>query len=163
VCRIIYEVGNLMFVAEEVDQATSAGFAGREFGQLLRRGRHRKVSMIGITRRPAEIPRELTANAGRIISFRATEPTDVQYFRKCMGATAAAVVPRLPRLTGLAWRDDGEMQLVDVDPAASTYAFRPIPPGVTPTQDLDGQGVTLDPPKALPAPGKTRRKAVRKG
>jgi energy-coupling factor transporter ATP-binding protein EcfA2 len=126
VCRIAFALGDMMLCAEEVDQATSAGYSGPEFGNLLRRGRHRGVSVIGISRRPAEIPRELTANAYRIVAFRSTEPRDLAYYRAVMGEAAAERIRTLPPLTGYAWRDDGVAQLVTVDPARRHCAFRPL-------------------------------------
>lgn len=121
VCRVLFNIGNLLFVAEEVDQYSSAHGADVWFNNLLRRGRHRQVEMICISRRPAEIPRDLTANVYRMVAFRTSEPRDVDYFRRVMGDMAHAL-RNLPELTGIEWRDTGEMRVIRVDPARECFS-----------------------------------------
>ncbi len=48
---------------------------------VARYGRHRIPEVIAATRAPAEIPRYLTRNAGRMIIFHMHEPADIRYFR----------------------------------------------------------------------------------
>ena len=57
-------------------------------------GRHRGVSLLGTSRRPAEISRHLSAMADVIVAYRTTEPRDVAYLRTVMGSDAN----RLPTL-----------------------------------------------------------------
>ena len=102
--RIAYEVGSLCLVAEEISWAISPAKMPVEIETLIRYGRHRDVELIGISRRPAEVNRDLTSNANEIYIFRTHEPRDVDYFRKVIGS-AADGLPNLPPYTPHVWRD----------------------------------------------------------
>lgn len=59
------------------------------FGTLLkviRYGRHRKINLIGITQRPANVHNDLLAQADIRILFQTTEPNDLTYLRKFTSA-----------------------------------------------------------------------------
>jgi DNA helicase HerA-like ATPase len=73
---------------------------------LIRYGRHQDVELIGISRRPAEVNRDLTANANEIYIFRTHEPRDIAYFREILGSDVADSLPSLPKFTPYVWSDD---------------------------------------------------------
>lgn len=105
IARIAYEIGELCLVAEEISWAISPAKMDPRIEILIRMGRHKGVELIGISRRPAEVNRDLTANAGTIHIFRTTEPRDIKYFRDLLGRDAAERLPRLPEYTSHLWRD----------------------------------------------------------
>lgn len=100
VSRIIESIGNICFVAEEVDFFISPQKLDPAFSRLIRYGRHRGVEMICISRRPAEVNRNLTAQASRLFIFRMHEPRDIAYFRTLIGPVAEKI-PSLPDFTPL--------------------------------------------------------------
>ncbi len=129
----VYVVGALTFVAEELDQCCTSAWAGPKFGKLLRQGRTREVEMIAISRRPTEIPKDVTANMTQMVIFNSSEPGDMDYYRRRIGPA----VERIPNLqtfgidgavvsTGLEWREGGALRLVDVDPPRKSFRFRPL-------------------------------------
>lgn len=73
---------------------------------LINYGRHRKVSAICTSRRPAQVARELTSQCAEIRCFRTTEPRDIRYFADIMGDTAANKLPSLGQYQYLRWTDD---------------------------------------------------------
>ena len=136
-CWIAYVVGNLTFVADELDQCCTSAWSGPRFGKLLRRGRHQGVGLVSISRRPTEIPKDVTANSYRMIVFKSDENRDLVYYRQRFGAHAA-MIPQLPVLTGLEWSDAAEeRRLVVVDPARKTVAYRPVGSHLAASGSLD--------------------------
>jgi len=103
--RIAYEVGSLCLVAEEISWAISPAKMPVEIETLIRYGRHRDVELVGISRRPAEVNRDLTSNANEVYIFRTHEPRDLEYFRKVIGS-AADGLPNLPPYVPHVWKDE---------------------------------------------------------
>lgn len=105
VARIAYTVGRLCLVAEEISWAISPAKMDTAIEILIRYGRHRDVELIGISRRPAEVNRDLTANASDVYIFRTHEPRDIAYFRGILGTAAAESLPSLRQFTPYVWTD----------------------------------------------------------
>jgi DNA helicase HerA-like ATPase len=78
----ILELENRTIIIEEIDRFCSPHYIDERLSYLVRYGRHKNLSLIGISRRPKEIHKHLTANANYIISFRMHEPNDLKYFRE---------------------------------------------------------------------------------
>ena len=102
--RIAYEVGSLWLVAEEISWAISPAKMPEPVEVLIRYGRHRDVDLLGISRRPAEVNRDLTANANEIYIFRTHEPRDIAYFRSIIGSDADTL-PNLAPFKPYIWKD----------------------------------------------------------
>ena len=82
VCGVIYIIGKMLFVIEEIDSVSSAFYVPKGLGYLIRYGRHREVSMIATSRRPADVPRLLTSQANTLYCFRFIEPRDLDYLKQ---------------------------------------------------------------------------------
>lgn len=82
VCEMIYEAGDMLFVVEECDWFCSANYTSENFKKIIRYGRHRNISILAISRRPADLSRLLTSQANYIISYRQTEPRDIEALEK---------------------------------------------------------------------------------
>jgi hypothetical protein len=96
----------LIYAVDEVDKFCSASFVPQSLKDLINYGRHRKISMICTSRRPAQVARELTSQCAEIRCFRTTEPRDIRYFADIMGDTAANKLPTLGEYQYLKWTDD---------------------------------------------------------
>ena len=72
--------------------------------QLVQAGRHDGVRIIACARRPLRVPRDLTADATRIVCFQTTEPNDVRYLVEFVGQ-AALDVRGLQQWHALDWRE----------------------------------------------------------
>lgn len=92
--EVAYDVTDCLVVFEEVSFYCSPSSMPTILKKFVRYGRHRQISQIYVSRRPAEINRDLTAQSDLIVSFRQHEPNDVDYLRKLMGPDA----DKLPRL-----------------------------------------------------------------
>lgn len=68
-CELAFEVGNLVFVAEELSDVTSASRAPAAWRRLTTQGRHQGLHLIGAAQRPALIDKTFLGNATFIRCF----------------------------------------------------------------------------------------------
>ncbi len=64
-------------VIEEADMFCSPYSTMESLDKIIRYGRHKAITMVFISRRAAEISRNITAQSDEIITFRQTEPRDI--------------------------------------------------------------------------------------
>lgn len=82
--RLAWTREDLALVWEEVDRVSSAGYAPELADRIINAGRHRNLSIFACARRPAKVPRDLTANASEVSIFRTTEPRDLAYLEDAL-------------------------------------------------------------------------------
>lgn len=71
------------------------------FDQLIRYGRNKGVDVVTGCRRPAEISRNITAGANKILAFRTQEPRDIDYFRATVFGDRAFDLMEVEQFSGL--------------------------------------------------------------
>jgi hypothetical protein len=71
--------GNCTAVAEETADVTTPAKAPVGWGTLVRRGRKRGISIIGVTQRPAESDKTIIGNATKIHCGMLKRPQDRKY------------------------------------------------------------------------------------
>lgn len=81
VCDMARIVGDLFLVLEEADRFWSTGELDPEFNELIERGRHQRVSLLSLTRFPAECHINVRRQATQIITFEQHEPADLKWLR----------------------------------------------------------------------------------
>jgi energy-coupling factor transporter ATP-binding protein EcfA2 len=81
-------------VALSIDEADMFS-GGKALKEAIMRGRHDAVSILATTRRPYEIPRDLSSQAGELYSFRQHERRDLDYMRTYFGDAALEILPEL--------------------------------------------------------------------
>lgn len=91
ICDIVYECGDLTFLVEEIDIFCSAQSISDNFANIIQRGRHRNISLIGVSQRPFGIPRLITSQAKIIYSFVHREPGDLDYLKAYIGDEAEKI------------------------------------------------------------------------
>lgn len=111
VAALVASVGRLVFAVDEIDYFGTAGACDEKLDWLIRYGRHREVAMIYTARRPAEIPRNLTAQSSEFGVFRLTEPRDIEYMQRLIGP-AAQQLPKLEQFHHLRHYDSGDAFIV---------------------------------------------------
>lgn len=104
-CRAAWACSDLTFVAEEVDLYCSASWSPGEFRKLINYGRHRRVYVVGVARRAAEISRTLTANCTRLIVFYTAEQRDLAYLGSRLPSAEVEKLPQLQQLEFLDYTD----------------------------------------------------------
>lgn len=102
-CRFAYKAGRVTVVVDEVNLFCSPSKCPEPLLELLRIGRHAEVDLIFAARRPAEVSRDLTAQADRIVAFRTTEPNDLDFFARVCGKWFAETLPDLAQYEPSMW------------------------------------------------------------
>jgi hypothetical protein len=85
---LAYYLDKFTIIIDETSKYVSSSYLPREFEQLIRYGRHGAINQVYMSRRPAEIHRELSSQSDVIVSFHQFEERDVQYLRNFMGDDA---------------------------------------------------------------------------
>lgn len=93
--RLLYEMERICVVLEEVSLYTSPQKIPPELSALVRYGRHKAISLIFVSRRPAETHRDISAQSDVVVSFAQHEPRDIVYFRALFGKGIAGSVESL--------------------------------------------------------------------
>jgi hypothetical protein len=106
VTQIVIACGSMIYAVDEVDRFCSASWLPEGLKDLVNYGRHRKVSCLFTSRRPAQVARELTSQCSEFRLFRTTEPRDLSYYSDCIGI-ASEKLSGLEQFSYLLWRDDG--------------------------------------------------------
>lgn len=91
VCDLVYSLGDMMFLVEEIDTFCSAQTLSTAFANIIQRGRHKDITLIGVSQRPYGIHRLVTSQAKEIHSFLHREPRDVDYLKSFIGEEAEKV------------------------------------------------------------------------
>jgi len=92
---IRYKLENLTIIADEVQKYYSNNDFNPDFDRLINFGRHYGINIIGTSRRPSSIKKDLIANADKIILFRIQETNDLKYL-KILDAAGKKEVMNLP-------------------------------------------------------------------
>lgn len=77
-------VKHLTVVAEETADVTHAGKAPKNWGQLVRKGAKRHISIYAITQTPPESDKTVMRNARRIVCFLQDRVPDIDYMAREM-------------------------------------------------------------------------------
>jgi len=78
-CKVAFAWGNCTAIAEETADVTTPAKAPEGWGVLVRRGRKRGISIIGVSQRPAESDKTIIGNASLIHCGMLKRPQDRKY------------------------------------------------------------------------------------
>ncbi|MEW8411361.1 MAG: hypothetical protein AB2696_21215 [Candidatus Thiodiazotropha sp.] len=106
-CEVAFIAGNLTAIAEETADVTSPGKAPPGWGQVVRRGRHQRLTVYGITQRPAESDKTIIGNATLIHCCMMKREQDRAYMAREMGVPFEEV-DQLRQLEWLEVSDSGQ-------------------------------------------------------
>lgn len=106
-CEVAFIAGNAAIVAEETADVTSPSKAPPGWGKVVRRGRHQRLKVYGITQRPAESDKTIIGNATLIHCCMLKRADDRKYMAKEMGI-AFDEVDRLKLLEWIEVNDHGQ-------------------------------------------------------
>jgi len=91
ICDIVFECGELTYLVEEIDTFSSAQGISDAFANIIQKGRHKNITLIGVSQRPFGIPRLITSQAKTIYSFIHREPRDLEYLKAFIGDEAERI------------------------------------------------------------------------
>lgn len=108
-CEIVFNYGQktgfVWMIADEMDRFTGPGpRIPKWFDLLCNEGRHAKVAMIGISRRPAKIPKDFIENSHVLILFH-LQGGAVDYLIPTIGKEWAKKLPNLKPLEYIRWSE----------------------------------------------------------
>jgi len=106
--QLVFALGNLTFVVEEIDSICTAYDLPETFSKIIARGRHRNITLIGVTPAPFGIHRDLTRQAKEIYVFNTKEPRDRDYLRNLLGQEIEAKLDALEQYQYVKWEDGKE-------------------------------------------------------
>jgi len=105
ICRLVYECEDLTFLIEELDRYSKPLTLSLPFKNIIQRGRHRNIELIGVTQRPHGVDKLLTSQAKQMFIFNTTEPRDVDYFKDTIGYNVVCVIAGLKEYEYVEYRD----------------------------------------------------------
>lgn len=108
ICDLVYTLGDCCFLVEEIDCYCSAYKISDSFASIIQRGRHKNITLIGITQRPFGIHRLLTSQAKEIYIFSTNEPRDREYLRTLLGQEIEGKLDALEQYQYVKWEDGKE-------------------------------------------------------
>jgi len=115
-CRVGYALGACTVVVEELAFVTMPSFAPPAWSMVTCTGRHKGLTVIGCSQRPAQIDKNFLGNCSTVHCGRLNDVNDVRVMARCVGAAESD----LRALAPLEWieRDmaTGETRRGRVDP-----------------------------------------------
>ncbi len=108
IAKLVWECGDLCFLVEEIDCFGSTQKIPEHFANIIQRGRHKNITLIGVTQRPYGIHRLLTSQAKEICVFNTNEPRDREYLRLLLGQEIDGKLDQLKEYEFIRWEDSAE-------------------------------------------------------
>jgi len=121
----VYCLGDVTFVVEEIDSVCTPYDVPWAMRQIIQRGRHKNIQMIGVTPAPFGINRDLTRQAKDIFVFSTNEPRDIQYLRGLLGEKIEPALAGLDKYEFVHWTEEDEkLRIGKVQNGKITYRDR---------------------------------------
>jgi len=108
ICELVYILGNCCFLVEEIDCYCSSHRISDQFAAIIQRGRHKNITLIGVTQRPYGVNLLLTSQAKEIYVFNTNEPRDREYLRTLLGQEIEPKLDLLMEYEYVHWQDGKE-------------------------------------------------------
>lgn len=95
-CKAVWNKGNIIMVVDEAEGVLREHSPLPPYAyQIVRRGRHRGIGLIILTRRPAELNKTVISLSEYVILFRFFLPNDIKYLGQFIGVENAMKLPKL--------------------------------------------------------------------
>jgi len=78
---VLFAMKNYLLIVEEAELYISPYSKKTEFNKIVRYGRHKEISILGVARRASELSQDFKAQVNKIYSFVQTNPIDLQIMR----------------------------------------------------------------------------------
>lgn len=90
--RVLYYVGNVTVVVDEVHNFATTHYLPRYLKEILLTGRHRRVSLITTSQRPANVHKDLVSQCGHLFVGQVHERNDIKYLESAIGDDARRLI-----------------------------------------------------------------------
>ena len=110
IAELVFALGDMTFLVEEVDCYCTSYQISDAFAHIVQRGRHKNISLIGVTQRPFGIHRLLTSQAKEIYVFGTNEPRDRDYLKLLLGEAIEPKLDELKQYEYVRWQE-GKQEL----------------------------------------------------
>lgn len=114
VLRVVWEIPDSLLVMDEISLYASPTSFPDELSRIVLMGRHRSISQVYATVRPALVNRNITSQADLIVAFQTHEQRDVLYLKSVLGEKADAL-PHLAPFEILVYGDPSRAPLAVLD------------------------------------------------
>jgi len=84
-CKLVYQLGDCVFCVEESQRIFTSHVLPEEFKDLIYRGRHEEIGLIIVSQRASSINIAVRSQFTRCVTFRQTEPNDIQWLYELCG------------------------------------------------------------------------------
>lgn len=84
-CRVVWECTNAHVLVEELSQVTMPSWAPPAWKKLSTAGRHRGLTIIGVSQRPANIDKDFLGNCSEIRCYRVNYDADAKVMADALG------------------------------------------------------------------------------
>ena len=108
-CKAAFAWGDCLAIAEETADVTTPAKAPEGWGMIVRRGRKRGISIIGVTQRPAESDKTIVGNATVIHCGFLKRPQDRKYMAAEMNINQS-IIDNLKPLDWVESSADGKIK-----------------------------------------------------
>ena len=105
IAELVFALGDMTFLVEEVDCYCTSYNISDAFAHIIQRGRHKNITLIGVTQRPFGIHRLLTSQAKEIYVFGTNEPRDIDYLKILLGNEIEKKLKQLKQFEYVHWRE----------------------------------------------------------
>ncbi len=99
VCKVVFAAGNMVFVAEELSDVTTASHAPPAWRRITTQGRHAGLQILGASQRPTLIDKTFLANCTRVRCFQLGYDDDIEKMAKELRTPADVVAGLVTRDT----------------------------------------------------------------
>lgn len=110
IAELVFTLGDMTFLVEEVDCYCTSFQISDAFAHIIQRGRHKNITLIGVTQRPFGIHRLLTSQAKEIYVFGTNEPRDRDYLKLLLGEAIEEKLDQLKQYEYVHWQE-GKQEL----------------------------------------------------
>lgn len=117
--RVIFEVGDLLLVVEEVHHFASVHKMPAFLKHIILRGRHKGITFFGTTQRPGELHKTILSQCNHLFVGSIFEKNDTQYLSDFLGRKTAKMLQSLKQFEDKAefiyWQPGKEPKIIFVN------------------------------------------------
>lgn len=95
-CKLAFAAGRVFLVAEELNNVTRPSWAPAGWQDVSSRGRHRGMTVLGVSQRPASVDKDFFSNATRVRSGRLNFDDDIRVLANVLRVPAERIADLKP-------------------------------------------------------------------